>query len=315
MKFLEMAYLVLTESKEPMSASEIWNFAKEKGYTSQLKTKGSTPEFTLSSRLYSSVGDPQNGKFGAVGERPKRFYIIGQTPQASLIKSITEETTNTTAVSNIVLFKERDLHCVLTYFIRTFMDAFPKTINHSTSKRKEFGEWVHPDMVACYYPRHHWKTNMYELSELLGDAQLGFYSFEIKQTLSFANLRESFFQAVSNSSWAHEGYLVTAGISMDHDFYQELIRLSGAFGIGIILLDLEDPDNCEILFDAEQKDHIDWDTVHKLCSMNKDFEDFVERVKKDVKSKEIREHWYDELLDADIIIKKFAQSSKTTKAG
>src|SRR5690606_28107148 len=110
-------------------------------------------------------------------------------------------------------YKERDLHALLAYFIRTRFDAFPKTINHSTSKKKEFGEWTHPDMVACHFPRPHWKTDVYELSSLLGDVQLAFLSFELKLRLSFANLRESFFQAVSNSSWAHEGYLVAANIN------------------------------------------------------------------------------------------------------
>jgi hypothetical protein len=32
----------------------------------------------------------------------------------------------------------------------------------------------------------------------------------MKKELNFSNLRESYFQAVSNSSWANEGYLVTA---------------------------------------------------------------------------------------------------------
>ena len=215
--------MVLSEVKKPMSASQIWAFANEKGYVNQLDTKGKTPEYTLSARLYSAVGDIHNKRFASVGQRPKLFYLPEITPKDTLdgisVETISSE--DALAYSN---FKEKDLHCVLAYFIKNHLDAFPKTINHTISKKREYGEWTHPDMVACYFPRNHWKTNVYELSQLVGDVQLEFYSFEIKQQLSFSNLRESFFQAVSNSSWAHEGYLVTAEIDVDLEFLNELSR-------------------------------------------------------------------------------------------
>jgi uncharacterized protein len=303
MKFLELATKVLAEVNKPLSASEIWEFAHSKGYTNLLDTKGATPEYTLSARLYSAIGDTSNNKFGAVGERPKRFYLKGITPDMKVAQTQTDNPDPEFHLKSE--YKERDLHCVLTYFIRNNFEGFAKTINHSTSKKKEYGEWTDPDMVACYFPRNHWKTNVYELSEMLGDPQLGFYSFEIKQRLGFYNLRESFFQAVSNSSWAHEGYLVTAEISNDVDFHQELRRLSRSFGIGVILLNVKNPDSSKILYTAGENDLVDWETVNKLSSMNKDFEDFVNRVKKDVSSKEVREEWYDELLEADQIMEKF----------
>ena len=65
--------------------------------------------------------------------------------------------------------------------------------------------------------------------------------WSLKKRLSFSNLREAFFQAVSNSSWANEGYLVAADISTDEDFQAELHRLSASFGIAIIQLDIEQP--------------------------------------------------------------------------
>ena len=39
------------------------------------------------------------------------------------------------------------------------------------------------------------------------------WSFEVKKELNVSNARKSFFQAVSNSSWANEGYLVATSIS------------------------------------------------------------------------------------------------------
>lgn len=79
----------------------------------------------------------------------------------------------------------------------------------------------------------------------------------IKKEITFSNLRESYFQAISNSSWANEGYLVTAKLLNDEEFHSELRRLTSAFGIGIIKLDIEDPDASEILYPAIYKTDID----------------------------------------------------------
>ena len=308
MKFLELADKVLREKKTPMSASEIWDFAFAKGYTSDLETSGRTPKATLMARLYGAANDKDNNAFEAIGVRPKKFFIPGVTPTSTLKIDIESEVEPTDSVATKYL--EKDLHCVLAYFTRIWFDAYPKTINHSKSKKKEFGEWMHPDMVACYFPKDHWKTDVKELTQMLGDVQLFFYSFEIKQSLGFGNLRESFFQAVSNSSWAHAGYLVAAEIDESPEFYEELSRLSRSFGIGIIKLNLSDPDDCEIYQPASEKDAIDWDMVNKLAVKNEDFRSFLGRVKSDIKSEEIRVEWYDKKLEAEEIIKKCSKLIK-----
>src|SRR5262249_42218166 len=61
------------------------------------------------------------------------------------------------------------------------------------------------------------------------------FSFELKKQVDRINYREYFFQAVSNSSWAHEGYLVTCAVQQQDDLLSELERLSASFGIGIIV--------------------------------------------------------------------------------
>ena len=61
----------------------------------------------------------------------------------------------------------------------------------------------------------------------------------MKKTLNFTNLREYYFQAVSNSSWANEGYSVALDIDEDDSFLAELKRLNNAFGIGVIKLNAE----------------------------------------------------------------------------
>jgi hypothetical protein len=162
--------------------------------------------------------------------------------------------------------------------------------------KKEFGEWVHPDMIGVYFPLKDWKSEVLDLSAATGNSALKIYSFELKKGLSFGNLREAFFQAVSNSSWANEGYLVAAEISQDEDFLSELRRLSTSFGIGVIELSLDDPDSSKVLYPGRERESIDWETLNKL-TMNKDVQDLLIRIKNDLQTKEFIEEKYDKVLD------------------
>ena len=194
-------------------------------------------------------------------------------------------------------YLEKDLHPFLAHFAFYSLKCYSKTINHSISNKKSFGEWVHPDMVGCIFPIDEWDNELLELSSIVGNTSVKFISFELKKSLNLSTLREKFFQTVSNSSWANESYLVAAEISQNEDFEEELTRLSSAFGIGVIQLDIEDPDSSEILFHPRTKENLDWDTMNKLTSMNKDFRQFVKCVRIDMKSNEIRKEKYDKVLE------------------
>ena len=119
---------------------------------------------------------------------------------------------------------------------------------------------------------------------------------EMKKSLTKANYREAYFQAVSNSSWAHEGYLVAAEILQDDEFLAELERLASSFGIGIIHLDPTDIDSSSILYPARGRDALDWETINKLCEQNTDFEKFLQDVKIDFESKRIHRSEFDEVV-------------------
>jgi hypothetical protein len=135
----------------------------------------------------------------------------------------------------------------------------------------------------------------------MGGVAVKLYSFEIKKELSFLNFREAFFQAVSNSSWAHEGYLVAADIVAGEDFRVELRRLSASFGIGIIELDFEDPNSSSVLVPAQERDALNWDGLNKLA-MNKDVADLLKRIRNDLQTKEIRNEGYDKILSPDELV-------------
>jgi len=293
--FIQLAEKVLKEVKSPLSIDEIWDYASDKNYIVDLNSSGKTPKATLSAR----VGQARD-IFSYTGNRPRRYYLLNLTNNIDFeqveIKTVT--------IKKEKNYLEKDLHPLLVYFAKFYLNVYCKTINHSKSNKKEFGEWLHPDIVGCCFPIDSWQPSTLELSQALGVMNIRLYSFELKRELNFTNLRESFFQAVSNSSWAHEGYLCAAEISENDDFLSEIKRLSNSFGIGLIHLDTTDPDSSRIIYPAKSKDTLDWESMNKLC-INTDFQEFLKRIKNDLTINEIHKAQYDKVLPTEELIDKF----------
>lgn len=135
-----------------------------------------------------------------------------------------------------------------------------------------------PDVVGVYFPLEEWESEVLDISKEIGSIGIKLFSYEIKRELNFNNLRESCFQAVSNSSWTNVGYLVAADIETDKEFLQEIKRLTNSFGIGIIKLDIEEPDLSEILLPAKERDIVDIETINKIAHVNPNFKKFLKRI-------------------------------------
>jgi uncharacterized protein len=308
MTFLEFAEKILSEKQSPMKTGEIWTYGVEKGYDKKLNSSGKTPWASLAAQIYVEVRDNPGSVFGSTDTRPKLFFLksfknidqlIDKSEKEEIIKVENEEKD-----LKKKSYLERELHSVLSYYAYYYLRCYTKTINHSKSNKKEFGEWVHPDIVGCYFSIEDWASEVSELNHTISGQSVKIYSFELKRKVTFANLREVFFQTVSNSSWANESYLVTAEIDKDDELLNELKRLSTSFGIGVIKLDVHDPDSSEILFPSRSSENLDWETMNKL-TMNKDFIEFLKRVNNDLKSREIRKEWYDSVIDKEKLVEKF----------
>ncbi len=312
MTFLEFGRKVLQDSEIPMTVNEIWEKGKEKGYDKIINSLGKTPIATLGARMYNHVKKNPNSSLISIGSRPKKFFLktsedinklIEETEEQE-IQQIEKETKQLKKIDKTG-YLEKELHAVLSYYAYMYLRTYTKTINHASSTKKEYGEWIHPDMVGCHFSIKDWQSELTEFSNTTGNPAFKLYSFELKRKITFANLREVFFQTVSNSSWANESYLVAAEIDADDEFNNELKRLSTSFGIGIIKLDIKNPDNSEILLPAQTRKNLDWEMMDKLTRINKDFKEFLKRINNDIKSKEIREEWYDKVIDKETLIDNF----------
>lgn len=291
----DLAEKVLYETKKAMTAEEIWNYAIEKGYNRLEDWKGKTPWLTISAKVKSDIRDNEYSKFESLNSRPVKFIYKGE---------IANEYSDCIGNNEIKMdkqYKERDIHKFLTYYLFNYMGIYSKTIYHEKSKKKDKGsnEWLHPDMVGFYFPLNEWDKNIISLSNNIGSTPVKLYSFELKKRLDFSNLREAFFQAVSNSSWSNEGYLVSPNICNDIDFIDELKRLSSSFGIGIIEIDIESPDDSKVIFPAKNKSELDWETINKLIKINYDFKEFISDINACVTSNKIYKAAYDKIFELD----------------
>ena len=300
--FIDLAHEVLKEATRPLTYQEIWQEGQKKALTAKLETTGKTPWQTLGARLYVDVRDNDGSQFVPVGKRPTRFFLKERQAELTPDAAIRIEKEETRKPEKKTAFQERDLHPLLAYFayanpsFNRGRSIYTKTIFHEKSTRTGYSEWVHPDMVGFYLPIDDWRPSVIEFNRLSDNNSLRLFSFEVKKALHKGNYRESYFQAVSNSSWAHEGYLVAVDILQDDEFLAEIERLASSFGIGIIHLDPADIDGSRILYPARMKESLDWEAINKLCEQNSDFEKFLQDVKIDFESKRVHRAEYDEVL-------------------
>ncbi len=308
--FLDLAVEVLKQATQPLTYQEIWQTGIQLGFVSKIKTAGKTPWHSLGAQLYVDVRDNEESRFIKVGKRPARFFLRERSAEiTNAIASKIDQPNDGTSTKSEPKFKERDLHPVLTYFayanpaFNRGREIITKTIYHEKSKKSGYSDWTHPDMVGFSIPLQDWQPDVIAFNDLSDRNALTLFSFEIKRNISKGTYRESYFQAVSNSSWAHQGYLVAASIDEDDDLLAELERLASSFGIGIIQIDIDDMSESRVVYPARIRSTLDWETINKLCEQNDDFKKFLQSVKIDVTARKIHQGEYDAVIkDIDAYI-------------
>lgn len=176
---------------------------------------------------------------------------------------------------------EHDLYPLLINFLAAEHGVQGVRIDEKRSSNR-YGaggnRWLFPDVVGM----ENLTTGMHE--EIVtamresGDKRIRLWSFEAKLLINRSNARETYFQAVSNSSWANFGYLVAERIE-GTDTLKELQILYGMHGIGLLQLNSEDPTESQILIPARERPDVEWPMCSRLAHENPDFRDFMRRVR------------------------------------
>ena len=299
MTYYDAAKKVLEQSDVPMKVDEIWEKACEKGYdkiiAETLNGKMSkTPIASLGAKIYTDIKfNPDTTIFVKVGKGKFLLKSKINNSNQNIINEInnlneeeeTEEIIENTATNKKIL--EEDLHIPLTKYLYS-MKIYSKTINANATDINLKGKmkWGTPDIVAVTF-KDYINKSVLELFNHINLPTTELYAYELKLKLTLGSLTEYYFQALSNSGWANEAWLVA--MEIDENNYDELMeeikRLNQSFGVGVIKLDYNNPEDSEILFSAKKRNYLDIDTMHKLC-YNRQFQDFINDVNEILEAKD-----------------------------
>ncbi|MDO4895260.1 hypothetical protein [Moraxella sp.] len=294
LSFTKLAVLAMQMVNRPITPSELWQFVLDNhlhyrlgSFDVQTQTfRGKTPKATFQAMICTDKENFQE----VPSTKPKQYVLKNFANKIDVVEndvalqnSANKIETAVKSLSKKPNFHERDLHALLTYFLKhnDYFRAYSKTIFHEESQKGTKGEdkWLYPDMVAVNFEYANYGTNnVLKFIEKFDIKPIRIFSFEIKKELSFSNYKESFFQAVSNSSWANEGYLVALDIKQDGQFIEALQKLSQSFGIGIIELNLQNVSQSKILSPAKFKEKLDYSVVYELADKNPNFREFLKTV-------------------------------------
>ncbi|NHB32997.1 COG2958 family protein [Helicobacter pylori] len=276
---IEIVQSVL-EITGPISPIKVYDKAKElfeKGEIANMFDCGSkTPHQSVSASIYTALNKGEELPFLKVQENP---VLI------ALKSAMNEPVLNTQKPSapSVKIVHERDLHPFLTYmaFHNENLKCYTKTIFHEESVKSPKGmdRWLYPDMVGVRFLHAELSNeNLIAFSKKFDTLPVKLVSFELKKEISVHNCRECYFQAISNSSWANEGYLVGRNINTQNTELMDLLkRLHASFGIGVIDLRV-DEDKSAILLNAKYKEKIDYTVALELSDKNEKFSGFLKSV-------------------------------------
>ncbi|GAA8165807.1 COG2958 family protein [Helicobacter pylori] len=270
---IEIVQSVL-EITGPIKVTEVYDKAKElfeKGeITNMFDYGGNTLDRSVSAFIYTALNKGEELPFLKAQEKP---VLI------ALKSAMNEPVLNTEKPST----HERDLHPFLTYMAinNENLKCYTKTIFHEESSKSPKGmdRWLYPDMVGVRFLHAELSNeNLIAFSKKFDTLPVKLVSFELKKEISVNNCRECYFQAISNSSWANEGYLVGHHIDTHNPKLMDLLkRLHASFGIGVIDL-RTDEDKSAILLNAKYKEKIDYTIALELSEKNEEFSGFLKSV-------------------------------------
>lgn len=221
--------------------------------------------------------------------RPRKYYYSEKSDVAEVAAAEGVIAAPMTDSSNAKL-GEHAMYPLLSLYLWEEFGVYSKRIDEkrSSNKRGPNGNrWLYPDVVGMEDLGAEWHQEVRDCVNQYSDKRTKLWSFEAKLLINRSNVRECFFQAVSNSSWANFGYLVAAEIE-GQDTLKELRMLFAAHGIGLIKLDTDNPAESQVLIPARERDEIDWDMANRLATENRDFLDYVKLVKQFYQTGEAR---------------------------
>lgn len=263
-------------------------------YPEELEEKRANPRYATHEQLLAQIAAEIGGTRIAEAKRrayqittqdkprPRKYWWDPSAPPSHQAPPTASTPNQADEVPDVALrrnFSEADLYPLLIEYLHKDLGLYCRRIDERKSRNQHGSKgnhWLHPDIVALEPLNQHWDSVVKTSARFGNDSSIRLWSFEVKRHLTRGNIRESFFQAVSNSTWANYGYLVATSLNQDAE--SELQMLSSLHGIGILLLDIESLFDSQILIPAQYRQSVDWQSVNRIVEENSDFKGFIEQV-------------------------------------
>ncbi len=266
----------LEDMKKLVNHWEILEHIQENNYC-ELNSK--TPEATISALLGDFIRK-SDSRVSRI-KKPENYYkyYLTQYKDELILNDNNEPTKSIQTNKN---YYERDLHSLLASYLKS-KNIFSKTIFHEQSNKKDSNQkWIHPDMIGIEFLTLKTEITQQFIKALNITETFKITSYELKKEIQTEHeLKKSYFQAVSNSSWANYAYLVA--FEIENSLREEMERLNQSFGIGIIELKAN-PFESKILFSSKYRE-LDFTTIDKLSNLNDTFKNFIAYMEEIITSK------------------------------
>lgn len=146
--------------------------------------------------------------------RPRKYYYSEKSDSAE-VAAAEGAVSVPMADTRVIKLSEHGMYPLLSAYLQEEFDVYSKRIDEkrSSNRRGPNGNrWLYPDVVGMEDLGAEWHQEVRDCVNQHADKRTKLWSFEAKLLINRSNVRECYFQAVSNSSWANLGYLVACEI-------------------------------------------------------------------------------------------------------
>lgn len=295
---------------EPLTDQEIWDMGKSMGLTKDLKINSEEKALT---NIRWNIQQEIGGKYDKAGRAPTRYFLVTVENQSTndAVTRKEEAIAQKEAEIEKQFDKKRQNEKVeeglypklIEYLMSQDGNVRCKQIDHTKSSKqsdvRKQNMWVYPDLISIQFPSGLNQITAQAL-RIFNEKSYKVSSYEVKINITKGSLREQYFQAVSNSTWANEGYLVAAEIQDDPALRETIFALNNLFGIGVIQLNEENPSKSKIVVHAKPRENIDAMALNHLIKNNADIRNVFSAIRRyeENNDKQLKEYLLNENFDS-----------------
>jgi len=234
-----------------------------------------------------------------VETRPRQFYYeLNAAPKSP--ETIPEDREVEGSLQSKPKFTEQDLYPILGEILFNELRSYSMRIDEKSGSNRNGARgnhWLFPDVVGMIPLSEKWNKEVSVLADTLATERVQLISVEVKKEITRSDVREYFFQTVSNSAWANYAYL--AAVDLKGSANEELTLLCSSYGVGFIVIDTDDVSNSQIKIPAQLKPALDVNALNRLADENRDAREYIENVSTFIKTGRLKNSDWDLFPDLE----------------